>query len=273
MFLPFSQRNGIMPIKDKLQLDAIDVDLQNAIWNVVTRNYIFGLPEHPFSYEDQSIEQLWDFYFKLNIDQIPNNVYDIQRYIKNRYYNMKYYQVYDFLEFIAAYPPRFMNINKYTEELNQAFEREYCGYRMVNRLITKITSENEIGSIEKSANTPFSSANEHMKVAHAHLSNRKKPDYRNSIKESISAVESICQEITDNKNATLGDTLKIIREKHQIDLPPTLRETLNKLYGYTNSEEGIRHALSEKPTITFDEAKFMLVVCSAFVNYLVSKCK
>ena len=44
------------------------------------------------------------------------------------------------------------------------------------------------------------------------------------------------------------------------------------LFGYTSDEGGIRHAeglfVSE---VSFEEAKFMLVSCSAFVNYLISE--
>jgi len=37
------------------------------------------------------------------------------------------------------------------------------------------------------------------------LSDRKQPDYRNSIKESISAVEATCQVFASKSRATLGD--------------------------------------------------------------------
>ncbi len=40
-----------------------------------------------------------------------------------------------------------------------------------------------------------------------------------------------------------------------------------KLYGYSSDEDGIRHAILEEKEIGFDEAKFMLVACSGFVNY------
>lgn len=274
MILPFSKRKRIVPIKKELQTDSIDVDLRNAIWNVVIRNYVgyiygdmeyAGVPEY--------IRKLWDLHFKLVIDQMPNVDRLIHEDIKKKYYKMSYYQVYDFLEFIAFHLPDRANINKYVYDLNQAFEREFCGYRMVDGLITEMTSESEIKAIEEAAQTNLSSVNEHIKRAHAHLSNRENPDYRNSIKESISAVEAICQKITANKNATLGDALKLIRDKQQIELPPPLRDAFNKLYGYTNSNDGIRHALFDKSTITFDEAKFMLVSCSAFVNYLICKNK
>jgi len=52
----------------------------------------------------------------------------------------------------------------------------------------------------------------------------------------------------------------------------SLKRAFDSLYGYTSSAEGIRHALlDDKSTLSFEDAKFMLVSCSAFVNYLISK--
>ena len=44
-----------------------------------------------------------------------------------------------------------------------------------------------------------------------------------------------------------------------------------KLYGYTSDEDGIRHAILDEPNVGLVEAKYMLVSCSAFVNYLIEK--
>ena len=101
------------------------------------------------------------------------------------------------------------------------------------------------------------------------MANRKSPDYRNSIKEAISAVEAICNLITGEKRATLGQALKRIEEK--VSLHPALKNAFSNLYGYTSDAEGIRHALLDEPNLGFEEAKFMLVSCSAFINYLISK--
>jgi hypothetical protein len=43
------------------------------------------------------------------------------------------------------------------------------------------------------------------------------------------------------------------------------------MYGSTSDAQGIRHALREEPTLDSDDARFMLVSCSAFVNYLKTK--
>jgi len=101
------------------------------------------------------------------------------------------------------------------------------------------------------------------------LSDKKSPDYRNSIKESISAVESICELVTDKKT-TLGQCLGEIETKIG-PIHGALRRAFESLYGYTSSADGIRHALLDEPRLSFEDVKFMLVSCSAFINYLISK--
>ena len=104
------------------------------------------------------------------------------------------------------------------------------------------------------------------------LSDKKSPDYINSIKESISAIEAICKLISKNEKTDLGGALAIIEGQGKINLHPALRRAFTNLYGYTCDADGIRHAFKdEKVNSDFDEAKFMLVSCSAFVNYLISK--
>ena len=45
-------------------------------------------------------------------------------------------------------------------------------------------------------------------------------------------------------------------------------DAFNKLYGYASDSDGIRHALSKETGYKQEDAIFMLVACSAFVNYL-----
>jgi len=116
---------------------------------------------------------------------------------------------------------------------------------------------------------PLRGIHAHLKRALDLLADRKSPDYRNSIKESISAVEAICNLIAGKKKATLGQALKKIEDK--VGLHPALKSAFSSLHGYTSNAEGIRHALLDEPNLSFEDAKFMLVSCSAFVNYLISK--
>ena len=160
-------------------------------------------------------------------------------------------------------------VDTFVMMLNSTFKRLDYAYRVVNNQIVEITDQEEIAAIEEAVKQD-SSIKTHLSEALKLMSNRQTPDYRNSIKESISAVEALCREITDEN--TLGDALKAL-EKKGVKIPTFLKSGFEKLYLFTNDKRtGIRHSLMEDTeSPSFDEAKFMLVACSAFVNYV--QCK
>lgn len=192
----------------------------------------------------------------------------------------EYSAVLTLIEAVAQYFDKYLNEieNKYYKHfpviykyLNDVFEREYVGYRFINNIITPISNPIEIESINEALGNPYNAVYEHILKANALLSDREKPDYENSIKESISAVEAVCKELLEVKRgkATLGDMLKRF-EENGIEIHSALKSAFSNLYGYTSDANGIRHAGNiGGPSATFEEAKFMLVACCAFINYLV----
>lgn len=161
--------------------------------------------------------------------------------------------------------------NIFQKWFNDLFEKEYVGYRFVAGKIVPITDKIEMQEIEEACQTPFEGARIQLQKALGFLSDREHPDYKNSIKESISAVESVCKVIANKPKAELGDALKaLIAEGYPIQ--GALKTGILALYGYTCEAGGIRHAEREtESTVTFEEAKFMMVTCSAIVNYLVAE--
>jgi hypothetical protein len=80
----------------------------------------------------------------------------------------------------------------------------------------------------------------------------------------------MCKIITGDEKATLNTALKKL-EDAGVSLHITFRQALDKLYAYCGAADGIRHALLQDSAVDFDDAKYMLVSCSAFVNYLAAK--
>ena len=78
-------------------------------------------------------------------------------------------------------------------------------------------------------------------------------------------MEALTKIISGKENSELKDAFKALES--QVPIHGALREGFLKLYGYSSDEDGIRHAILEEKEIGFDEAKFMLVACSGFVNY------
>jgi hypothetical protein len=67
----------------------------------------------------------------------------------------------------------------------------------------------------------------------------------------------------------LAQKLRKSRQRHRCIQP---EQALLKLYGFTSDEGGIRHALLEETSLSYADAKFMLVLCSAFTNFLLTRC-
>lgn len=277
----FSQRKGLKPVKSVTQIDSMDSDLRNGLWNALTLFYWEHVNIDPYGRWKPLnpdililIKKLWLDYFKKPIDTIVDSWKSTHEEIKNYFFSCEWYEIYDFIEFVASnYPdgPNGTTNRDFRDYCNSILERELSAYRFVGGRITQITSEVEISEIEEALKITQSltGVNTHLKSALDLLSDRKSPDYRNSIKESISAVEAICILITGEKKATLGQALNKIEEK--ISLHPALKSAFDRLYGYTSDADGIRHALLDQSNLSFEDAKFMLVSCSAFINYLITK--
>lgn len=187
-----------------------------------------------------------------------------------------YNEVLDFLWYVCHWIATHTTSTSFVHEIyngfNQLFEKEYVGYRFVAGEITPITNSLEIQEIEQACQIPFEGAHVQLQKALGFLSDREHPDYKNSIKESISAVESVCETIVGSENgATLGKAVKHL-EEHGLKIHSSLREGISKLYGYACDQGGVRHGEGEvESTVTFEEAKLMMVTCSAIVNYLVAE--
>jgi hypothetical protein len=271
----FSQRKRYKPASKALQLDAVDDDLRNSLWSALhamyfghwnDTNYRYGGLLSQQGQEVRSlIETTWCEYFKQPSDTVPRWA-DAIAQIRKYHFQYEWYEVYDLLEFVIKHGPK--SSRDFSRKLcNARMQQENSGYRIVDTEVVEITSSTEIGEIESAIASKIHGVQEHLSTALALLSDRKKPDYRNCAKESISAVEGVCKLFSGGK--TLGDALKILKQK--IDIHPAFERALNALYGYASDEGGIRHALLEKSTISFTDAKFMLVTCSAFTNYLIGK--
>lgn len=218
------------------------------------------------------LRRLWHNFFKDPLDTMPQYWHEAYDIIRPRFFSFPWNQVYDFIEFTANFYPASSRNEEFRVACNHVLEEELSGYRFVADQIAPITSDQEIRSIESAqkdaSNLPGVIA--HLQQALVLLSDRKQPDYRNSIKESVSAIEAICRVIAKNPKATLSEALKAFGSK--VVLHPALSSAFDKLYGYTSDAHGIRHGLLDSPNLQQEDAIFMLVSCSAFVSYLIAKC-
>lgn len=284
----FSQRQGITPSKKAIQKDSMDDDLRIRIWNAFYEYYLLrfkGDFEFPIIENTSSIEFLKSLirdYFKDHIETFSYTWEDNCKRIKKYFFRCKWFEVYNFIEYVATnFYSSYIDVNskkinsEFIKKCNKILTKEFSAYRFVGGKIVKITSEAEIAEIDEALESTdnLKPVNDHLKKALDFLADRQSPDYNNSIKESISAVESICSLIAGIKKAKLRDALDKIKKEGKVKIHPALESAFDSLFGYTSDEGGIRHAKIKKSNVDFEEAKFMLVSCSAFINYLLLKCE
>ena len=267
----FSLRNGYSPLESEFQRESIDLGLRTKLWNILKAaiwdRYDTDERGHERRRIDHMVRRLWFNYFNLDLDGLPDfyepygkkGAYDI---VKNYFSTCKWFEIYDLLEAIANDQSKLLSEDA-RKWINNTLEEHNAAYRFVGTEIVEITDENEIHAIEVALATADSPVRTHLDTALRMLSDKEAPDYRNSVKESISAVEAVCRFVTGNASATLGDALKRVQNIH-----PAMSKAFSHLYGYTNDASGIRHSLTDEPNISYADAKFMLVACSAFVSYL-----
>tara|TARA_R110002050_G_scaffold243066_1_gene379396 strand:- start:18046 stop:18882 length:837 start_codon:yes stop_codon:yes gene_type:complete len=268
----FSQRAGFKPIRDQIQLKSIDERLENKLWNAVYDGFLHWSMDG--SFKDRCAAILWKDFLGKRSDEIPISHFgidseEIVAIIKRWYFESEWYEKLDLIEFLSELEGKFERHIGFTPLCNLCLESEVSAYRIINGQVAPVTTEEEVSAIEDAINssTKWGSVNTHLSTAIEFLSSRDNPDYRNCIKEAISAVEALCKIISGNKKVSFGQALATIEKNFQ--LHGALKTAFTALYGYTSDTGGIRHSLLEDDLkITFEDAKFMLVSCSAFINYL-----
>jgi hypothetical protein len=277
----FSERHGYRPIRTALQVNTADRDLRNSIWNVIDtwilepmRRYdragvmAYTHPNNAQITTKEKAELFWGDLYRNPLDELPATAEAFSEYVKDRVIKRDWYEGYEFIDFyLQYYRPQPKNNITFQDHCNAILQREMSAWRVVDEGIARLTSDEEIAAVEEAERVEgaFAGAAQHIRNAVRLLSDRKEPDYPNSMKESISAVEAVCHVITGDAKATLGDALKRLAGRGVL-MHSAARSALSQLYGYTSNADGIRHASIDVSTVDFDDAKFMLVACSAFVS-------
>ena len=218
---------------------------------------------------DDAYEYIFKYIFYVTSDEIPEFKSSKRRVIVDGIKkDWTYSDIFSFLEvFLNWYSHKAFDYEVY-QAFNDLFEKECVGYRFIDKKITDIISKEEINEVEEAINTKYNACSKCISKALSHLYNRENPDYSNSVKESISAIEAMCNIILESKNSTLGDALNQL-EKNGWKIHGAMKSAYSSLYGYTSDKSGIRHNNGIDENTTFEEAKYMLVSCSAFLNYLI----
>lgn len=282
----FSQRKGLMPQQPIILKNSISQEVINAIgscYDMLCQDLKevhdrFRHSSSHFFYQQDIEREIWIHFANRRLSGFEEH---------GKYYlvfnelltvtQLSWNGILDMLEFVCKWisvnVPDYAYLDdilkSFEAKLNNEFDRLDYGYRVVNHCIVDITSEEEMEAINEAIANSKDNVSNHLQSAIQHYSERPNPDVRNSIKESITAVEAVCRELTGE--STLGTALKRL-EDNGVVIHKMLKDQFTKFYVYTNDpNSGIRHALMDSDGTyvpSKDEAYYMLVSCSAFINYL-----
>ncbi len=256
----FSERMGFVPPK-MLQVDSMDDDLRNGLWNVCLTAL-----QSKHGRSNPYLEFIWTDFLKQARDTISEYDFAVRRDIKQKIFSAKFHKMYDLVECMSELDDDLIPL------FNEVLKAERSAFRFLDKTLTRISDETEGATVTDAMklSDQFAGARAHIRTAVTLFGHRGSPDYRNVIREAISAVESAAKVVAQNEKADLAGAIKAIEKAH--GMHPAFKDAITKLYGWTSDEKGIRHALLDE-TAAVDEADahFMLVACAAFVNYLVSK--
>ncbi len=281
----FSDRNRINSISKLVQIDDFSKETRTILYNT----FVYILER----YEDEAECSTYEFKHALSMDLATSvfclrinskeSSYDsILKKIDNLFDHGKYYEILDFIEYIASdwhihdrvAEAQICNTRDCYIDLcavyNRTFEDECIGYRFVNSKIIKITSDVEIKSIEDALNTSYDRVNSHIKNAIEALSSKEHRDYKNCIVECSHALESLLNILLKTEGLTLGKALEQYFCNNN-KFHESFKAAIKDFYKYASDGAGIRHDSNKRDYEEgYDEALLILVNTSGFINYLIS---
>ena len=284
----FSHRKGLIPVNTILQTESMPIDVVNAL---VSCYCLFREELLTLTYKSNKLylsnevinRELWIHFLNEPLTSLPahSSQYSVViSIIKDA--QIEWNRKLDMIEYLIRWSRLQTKeitkkdfvacLDKFISRINSEFDRLDYGYRLVGDHIVEIIGDEERKIVEQAVSDSKDNVREHLCRALDHLSKKPNPDVRNSIKESISAVEYVCRDVTGE--STLGKSL-VKLESRGVYIHPRLKEGMEKFYVYSNQPDtGIRHALMDddgKYVPSKAEAYYMLVICSAFLNYLQMK--
>jgi hypothetical protein len=265
----FSQRIGARQLP-KSGLEEASPALRTALWNVLYK------PAFPEDNEHRErarahARALWN-HLGWRTDHSPQLPQQMREILAAEWFSCRWAEFFDLVEFSArlvatSFPP---TRQQWFEMLNRILEAKGCAYRFVAERLVPLTNAAEATEVARGAESGIAVVAAHIRAASRLLPPNVGANPRDSVRESFSAVEAALKHLSGNPAATLTEGLIAFEAKHG-PIHPSLRQGLLTLYRYGTDDNGAHHALiEESAAVTGDDARFLLVICSAFANYLVT---
>ena len=286
----FSQRFGYDPLPKSMKLGYLSEEARTAVFNII---YDLVSASGNWSWDDnrprpKMCRRVIALCLKKNMRSIDGTWSPLFDQLQSIIYDLPYNKVFDLLQDIAKYQDdgnsgesRQLNtqLKQFPRDINNAFDRNGVAYLFDisnepykifprNSEAQGIAIQNSVATLK---NKGLPAPDTHLRNAASHL---EKGEHADAIADSIHAVESVARFFDPENNQTLGPAIDSLLKKGVLK-HPALASAIKSLYGYTNDEEGIRHALvfEDKANVDMKEAMFMFGACASLAAYLANVCR
>lgn len=273
----FEQAEGLDPVPAQLKPKELSSRLRAGLWAAVhaalvqaTQNLEWAKPVLKQPWRGM-LQNLHIWHHHKPADEYSYQVEPQMKTLKAAVMHGPFEQVYGTLQYLLRCRdcPR-----QFHQDIKAVLAHCHAGYRLIDGpppTLVPVSSEEEArASVEAfvALNTSgaYQGAKVHFVSASSHLT---EGEWRDAIRESMQAVESVARVITGEKTFALA--LKVLESRWKIH--GALKAGFGKIYDYTSAEQGLRHPLLDDPTAAVDEADamFMFGACATFVTYLIRK--
>ena len=283
---PFSVREGFASHTFRMQSGRLMREIWAGIYSFLGVVGAMQVLRSVFLVHPSEVDGfLRDFNFKIqHFDGLPIQRQFYDEYLVNAlrsvenawmtaHKNGEWFRFYDMCEFLVAESSN-------GEEIAAAIRRTLdkmgnAGCQLVDGKFVPDLSCEEAEEVQMACAGTFTGAQGHMENAVAAFAARERPNYAHTVKEAVSAVESIVKELTGKEEMRSGlrqlakDGI-LPKDRNPKGKAPFLVEALDGYWAYANKTS--RHGLKsgESPPDA-DTARFLLVTCAAFVNYMTAR--
>lgn len=161
-----------------------------------------------------------------------------------------------------------------TGELQRLFAEEGLAFEFAEGLVRRRGRKHTVEITTKAqvvlGDPRLGNARRHYDKAMQFFRHPSKPDFENTAKEAVCAVEAAGKALfPEAKVATLGDLVKWLTLTSDVGMPKALGQTISGVYGYRSGGDGVGHGGSAGGEATAEVAEYVLAICASQIIYLV----
>ena len=276
--LTFSQAQGYEPIPGPLALGELSEEARIKLWDLLAfsawsrdRHGNWKWHSHDDGWVDIFIMLHRDFLVR-PLDEFTSDsnwLVDMYRDLILGEDGLDFNNIFDLFQMIMRHPDCpydfIIDVTTIFEEYQLAYVVDIEDPPTILPAATLQEGEALTGTIKELREAGLQGAETHLKKAGELINGS---DWPGAIRESIHAVESVARQLAPDASKELRPALNSLEKNGRFH--PAFKDALNKLYGYTSDEEGIRHPLITNAASPAgqDEAVFMLGACASFASYL-----